>query len=368
MATSRLGYIDSLRGFAIVSVIIGHAAIISDTGGVLGKIANLGGYGVQLFFVVSAFTIFLTYSRARETEHHPVRNFFVRRLFRIVPVYWVGIVLYTAVYGLGSRGWLEGPRPWHYPFHVLLINDLNPATQSSVVPGGWSISCEVLFYLTVPLWFYLVKNRRDAFGFLAISLTVLPVAVFGIAHFWSPYLSAYDAATLERFWYRNPLNQMACFACGILLFFLVQDPRLKRYLRRTTMNLTLLGVSVALFVVSTVVHLPLPRFHHLYAIGFMGIALALSAIPWRIAVNRVTEFIGRISYSAYLMHFLVLKQLTIFVPKPLGPGAFYFLFITVAGIVLTIPLAWMSYLLIEKQATRAANRIIARSEVAAAGA
>lgn len=109
MAVKRLAYLDALRGFAILAVIFTHAAQIADVAGPLRTLSDLGGRGVQLFFVISAFTIFLTFDKAVATESAPVRNFFIRRLMRIVPVYWAGILLYTAIYGLGSRGWREGP-------------------------------------------------------------------------------------------------------------------------------------------------------------------------------------------------------------------------------------------------------------------
>jgi peptidoglycan/LPS O-acetylase OafA/YrhL len=174
---NRLEYIDALRGWAIIGVILTHAAAITEIGGKVGRYALLGGYGVQLFFVVSAFTIFLTFDRGSRVERYPVANFFTRRLMRIVPVYWMGVLLYSCFYGLASRGWHEGPELWHVPVHLLLLNLLHPATLSSVVPGGWSISCEVLFYLTVPIWFALIKNRRSALLFLAATLVLAPLTV-----------------------------------------------------------------------------------------------------------------------------------------------------------------------------------------------
>lgn len=148
MQKQRLGFVDALRGIAILLVIGAHAGVVTGLVGLAGGLANLGGYGVQLFFVVSAFTIFLTLERARARETFSIRNFFIRRLFRIVPVYWMGILLYSALYHLQSRGWTAAPFAWHFPLHILLINSLVPSAQSSVVPGGWSISCEVLFYIT----------------------------------------------------------------------------------------------------------------------------------------------------------------------------------------------------------------------------
>ena len=77
----RLDYIDALRGFAILGVFATHVATVSGIEGTpLSGIMHLGAFGVQLFFMVSGFTIFLTFFRSHGREHAPVRNFLIRRL------------------------------------------------------------------------------------------------------------------------------------------------------------------------------------------------------------------------------------------------------------------------------------------------
>jgi peptidoglycan/LPS O-acetylase OafA/YrhL len=107
-----------------------HAASLVGIEGLTARVAAFGGYGVQLFFVVSGFTIFLVYQKGLAAQKHPAANFFTRRLFRIVPIYWAGIVLYSAVYGLGSRGWQPGPELWHIPLHICCNCTLPPRVLS----------------------------------------------------------------------------------------------------------------------------------------------------------------------------------------------------------------------------------------------
>jgi peptidoglycan/LPS O-acetylase OafA/YrhL len=100
-----------------------------------------------------------------------------------------------------------------------------------------------------------------------------------------------------------------------------------------------------------------PQSQHLFALAFGVFGLALAAIPWRIIVNPYLEFLGRVSYSGYLIHFLVLKQLTLVFPGE--PGAGYFLSILGAAFVITVPLAYLSYLWIEQPAIALGKKIIA---------
>lgn len=84
--SNRYAYIDALRGIAIALVFVVHAGGRAGVDGVLNKVVSAGQYGVQLFFVISAFTIFLTLDRRKGREANLVQNFFIRRLFRILPV------------------------------------------------------------------------------------------------------------------------------------------------------------------------------------------------------------------------------------------------------------------------------------------
>jgi peptidoglycan/LPS O-acetylase OafA/YrhL len=102
-SSSRFDYIDALRGWAILAVIFAHAATMAPIQGSLRRFADNGFMGVHLFFVISAFTIFHMLSKHAEQESKPIRNFFIRRLFRIAPVYWFGIIFYIVVWGLLPR-------------------------------------------------------------------------------------------------------------------------------------------------------------------------------------------------------------------------------------------------------------------------
>lgn len=361
MTTHRLAFLDALRGFAILGVILAHAASISGVDDVVRDFTNLGGYGVQLFFVISAFTIFLTFEKAVAREAAPVRNFFIRRLMRIVPVYWLGIVLYTAVYGLGSRGWRDGPELWHYPLHLTLTNLLAPSAMSSVVPGGWSISCEVLFYMTVPLWFLLIRNLRAALAFTAICVAATPVVLKILAQFMAPAFDDLDPRLVDQYWYRSFVSQLACFGFGITLFYLVKEPKAQAVLARKGAPLALMVVAAVVFVIGFR-HPPFISFHHLYAAAFMLAGLVLSASPWPLLVNQITTFIGRISYSAYLVHFLVLELLHRFFTARLPTTGARFIVEIALGLAITLPLAYVSFRLIETPTANLARRWIGTLE------
>lgn len=359
----RLAYIDALRGWAILGVILTHAADLANVTGRARQATDAAGNGVLLFFVVSACTIFMTLTNGVVRETAPYRNFFIKRFMRLMPVYWSGMLIYTLVYGLASRGWKDGPEIWHYPMHATLTNLLHPAVMSSVVPGGWSISCEAMFYLTVPLWFCLIRSWKAAALLVVVSADLGTLWMKAAPVFLDPLIQPSGVENLTQFWYRSFPAQMGTFAFGILVFFLTRDrPAVVANLSQKRENLAALAIAAIVLVVQTFHPLPIVGRQYVFGFGFMIAALALSQIPWGPIVNRASVGMGKISYSSYLVHFLALRQLNIAIPQgEMNPLAYTALLMAL-GMPITIAAAYCGYRWIEKPTTLLAKRWIKRLE------
>jgi peptidoglycan/LPS O-acetylase OafA/YrhL len=310
LSTERIDYIDSLRGIAILLVVATHVGSFIGLTGRVGRLVDSFASGVQLFFVLSAFTIYLTYARSVDRGvKHPLKGFLIRRLTRIVPVYWMGILFYSLVYGLSSRWVLPGPSVWHYPLHLLLVNIWVPDAQSSVVPGGWSISLEVMFYLAFPFIIRLVQDFRSACTFLLITLIPLPLISDLLRYIASNVGITPHTVLVDLFWERCPLNQFACFAYGFVAYFIVKEKRC-RLLQDKRLNVLLVVTSGMIYLFAVKFKVPhIPR-AHIFAMAFCALTVALSYWKWVLFANAAFSFLGRVSYSIYLLHFLVIKQLS----------------------------------------------------------
>src|ERR1700750_1903647 len=92
----HLGQLDSLRGIAVLNVLLVHSVYWSDKRQLhphaIAEALYAGQRGVQLFFLVSAFTLFLSFEKRRR-ELRPTLNFFIRRIFRITPMFWLATIL-----------------------------------------------------------------------------------------------------------------------------------------------------------------------------------------------------------------------------------------------------------------------------------
>jgi peptidoglycan/LPS O-acetylase OafA/YrhL len=91
---ANLNYIDSLRGIAILMVVLVHTTLnVRVTNQSLNAIGLYGQMGVQLFFIASAFTLCLSLERTIYTENW-LGFFYLKRFFRIAPLYYLGIIVY----------------------------------------------------------------------------------------------------------------------------------------------------------------------------------------------------------------------------------------------------------------------------------
>lgn len=306
----KIKFVDALRGIAILGVLIVHCgqAGINDTyPRVFDNIIVNGAIGVQLFFVASAFTIFLTYGNRNNKETAPVGNFFIRRFFRIAPMYYFGIIYFLWQDGFGARYWL-GDAPnvsmWNVLSNILFIHSINPYWITSVVPGGWSIAIEACFYCLVPLLFLRIKNLNQALV-LFLSTILARMVLYSL-------LERFPLIASERLWgeylFFYPPNQFPVFACGIILYFLVRTPMREWHVEPIVVFILCIFL-LAQLLTHTVFIFPL---HIQFAMTFVVLGCVLSRKGFIVLVNPVTIYIGKISYSMYLVHFAVLHWLTQF--------------------------------------------------------
>lgn len=348
MTANRYEFVDSLRGMAILGVVVTHVGSMTLDGhpgiaALLRKVTVLGGMGVPLFYLVSAFTIMLMFTKRLGHEPAPLGSFFIRRFMRIAPVYWGGILLYTALYGFTStRGWLEGPELWHYPLHILFLNMTNPFTPSSVVPGGWSISNEMIFYVLFPALFFLVNTPRKAVIFFAASVILSPLAEL-LAHALvaSQFPSA-DAQQAKMFAYRWLPNQLSCFAAGFVFFHLFQRMKtVPASLQTTAAKAAVLSLLALLPILIVLVRKGPIQENHLWISWFLALAFAMYVYRWRLLVNGPLAWVGKVSFSCYIFHFAVIELIQRVLPT-MSPAADFVVTLALT-LPITLSLAWLSY-------------------------
>ncbi|HEY4404892.1 MAG TPA: acyltransferase [Xanthobacteraceae bacterium] len=350
--TKHLDYIDALRGYAILGVIAVHASIaVPDLEWPLRLVAEQGARGVQLFFVVSALTLMLSWQQRNDG----VLPFYVRRLFRIAPMFWLAMAFFVGMQlsGLPIRYWPPPAISWsNILATATFTHGLHPQTIDSIVPGGWSVADEMIFYLLLPLLVVTLRSWTTTI-FALLAAACLSMVMAALAHFgW--LFAGLDRATVEQFVFLSFPNQFPAFLAGILVFHLLQA--IPGPVAGGALRAGLAASAVAIFAIpfaALVLHQSLP--HTVYLLP-MVYTLPFALSTWCLAkgggvmlVNRVIRHIGKVSYSAYFWHFPVLGLVAHFglLSPGSGPAWLRFLAIFAAGVALSIGVSTITYRLVE---------------------
>ncbi len=360
----KYDYIDALRGFAILGVIIVHTSHwVNPASDILSKVAVEGARGVQLFFLASALTLFFSMGARQKQEEKPLINFFIRRFFRIAPLFYLAIVFYSIWSGMGPHYWSpNGVEWWYIPLTALFLHGWHPETINSIVPGGWSIAVEMTFYLMMPYLFLKLTNIKVTLIAIFLSLILSRILSVAVFQFFSSDYSGDQQYVLNGFSLYWFFSQLPVFLLGILLYHIIKkypdiDDRYASLILLVSLLLLFLFLS---FLKSDVFYGLLPK-HFLYGVAFLVFALALHYLSPVIMVNKVTMLIGRLSFSIYLVHFAVL-----FAMQKLFPGGFIlngdsgFVMASILILIVSICLSYVTHYMIEVPGINFGKRLINR--------
>ena len=196
--------LDVIRFLAFLAVFLHHSLPILPNGSWKVSFTMACGFGLCVFFALSAYLITTLLLRERAqagTVSLPL--FYKRRILRIWPLYFVALGYGAAVDVY--RGSFAANETW-YLAALLMVGNM-VGSRESIVIQLWSISLEEQFYLVWPSAVKFLTRRGlliAACGIVVLSNITL--AYFGLTH----------ADTWQRIWW-NTLVQMEMFAAGILL-------------------------------------------------------------------------------------------------------------------------------------------------------
>jgi len=332
--SQRLRTFDFLRGLAILGVIVVHTSqSFPSLINAIDFLAGLGRFGVQLFYFISALTMCYMWKQ-REGENNPIKNFYIRRFFRIAPLFWIAIPVYLLLNGYDKSYWApEGINALQIFLTTLFLHGFWPNSINSIVPGGWSIAIEMNFYVLFP---FLILNitRRDVYlllAFITWAIYILVVRNY-IENFLFNHYDTDSTTIVKDYLYLNFINQAPIFLLGCYLYF--------------TLNAQPKKIEVFFIGVWVTFGAGLAYFYKIEGFGFLAVYLALGIFAYVcIKLNlkfKAIEMLGKSSYAIYLVHFLVLHYLKEIIPIKSG------LLALLVGIILTTIFSYFLALIIFK--------------------
>jgi peptidoglycan/LPS O-acetylase OafA/YrhL len=312
----KYAYIDALRGLAILLVILVHVGRKIGLTDTMSYLSFKGQYGVQLFFITSALTLFFSYHQRSKTDgKNTVRFFLLRRVFRIVPAFYMAIAFYSIA------KWIQpiSTFPNHIEMDNILLNatflaGFSPGAINYIPPGGWSVAVEMTFYLLIPFLFLRIKSVSMAFTCFIFSI-LLSVLANILGNYVMLHYTGFDAFHRSWFLYFWLPNQLPIFLLGVLLYQLIKT---NRRLSKTTGVAMVVLASACIFITFYLTRIYKPGMffpEHIVVAGFSAlIVYSMSQCRLVLLNNRITRFFGKISFSMYLWHFAAL-ELTAFIVK-----------------------------------------------------
>ena len=345
----RLSSLDALRGWAILSVMMVHAGlIVAPESAWLRLPTSQGGRGVELFYIVSAFSLMNSYV-VSQTAGRPflLGEYALRRVFRIGPMWWLAILLYCWVYSRLLN--------WDVAILSVIFSHGFHHRTLYAVPGGWSIAVEAVFYCLLPIIFVLVTNIGRAVALLCVSVV--------ISYFASDWIYALliaegvprDNAIAFAYQLSFPI-QFPVFCLGVLIFHAWNEAGRPR---------GAWGIAfIALGFVTVLLASRLDRVWifdsvFTYSVGFALAVFGLVVSPNALLDNPVTRHIGKVSYSIYLLHFallVVLQNFADWFALPRTPSNIGYLIGYLMLVLLATAAATVTYYVVELPFMRWSHR------------
>lgn len=320
--------IDILRGISILLVLLHHFNIpykLHDTFlglNVLGEslstlIARNGNYGVTMFFVISGFLITQhTLKRHGELAQIKLKDFYVRRIARIIPCLVLLITMVTLLGSLGLKPFInQTPNDVSVSYALTVFSALTFWINILIIKYGWvnyalgvlwSLSVEEAFYLVFPV-LCLALGRGKGFVFFLIAV-ICYAPYFRSLHFAEEsgaylyhYFSSFDGIAIgcltALIWHKNPRNidyykkpfivLIIALLCTLYLYAPIKDV--------STWSISIFALFTA-FLIFLFDQNPLQTVHS--------------------GVAKIFIWIGQRSYEMYLFHLIILGLFKVFyLPK-----------------------------------------------------
>jgi peptidoglycan/LPS O-acetylase OafA/YrhL len=276
----RIFELDALRGIAALMVILFH---FSGPAG--GRTILVLQTGVELFFMISGFVILMTLERVRSS-----REFILSRVIRLYPAYWVCVTITSGLMIIFHFNTLSNIFSLRYLANLTMVQSW--LSQPNLDDSYWTMIIELIFYIMMYLIYVSGKIKKIEFigvvlvifslfygryfSFVYDFLNGLVFQYVGLVYFFPLFLSGI-------LYYKIKFEKKSALRFGLLVLCIIAQVSLFRKLEWRSTGISIAQYAGMLFIYNSL--------FLLYVFDRL-----------RFIVNRVTVFLGFISYPLYLIH------------------------------------------------------------------
>jgi len=332
--------IDGLRALAVISVVLYH---------VFPDLIQSGFIGVDIFFVISGFLISSIIFLGLENNTFSLGQFYLRRIRRILPSL-LTVTIVSLIFGwfilLPNELQQLGK---HIASAAVFIVNFVLAGESSYFDHPenkpmlhlWSLSVEEQFYFFWPLLLIFVWHRK--FNFLNITILI---AIISFAT--NIYLINHEQSTQAFYW---PMSRFwELMAGGILAYLDLHQLKFNNRYKNIQSLIGFLLLLLGFWLIKS--DTQFPSWWAIFPVGGTTFIISAGYQSWlnqKLLSNKLMVWIGLISYPLYLWHFPILYFGSLYILSfEKLPFDYHTKTIQIINIIVSIILAYLTYVLIEK--------------------
>lgn len=333
----RIRELDALRGIAALAVVLFHFTImLGRTQSELGL--NIGCMGVDMFFIISGFVIFMTIQRVEDWQS------FVRGRFnRLYPTYWACVTIVAILMLLKNQSIHVSKESYELTNNLIIKYLANMTMFQYFIKIGdldgsyWTLAIELVFYISILV---LIVTKTVKYT-ESVGLSLLAFC------FACSFTVVSDNYLVHKIIVLYPLvKYFPLFYAGILLYKMKTEGH---QLKRMALFCTTFIVQCTLFTKfyhnnqAITIAEYVPTLMVIYALFLLYLFDKLSFV-----INPVTQWLGKISYSLYAIHQYV--GASIIIPLLMKFTGFPFWLAAISALALVLILASLINQFIEKPA------------------
>ena len=364
MGATEIKSLTGIRGLAAVYVIIFHWYGVLfhkkplPVNEYLAVFIGHGHLSVDLFFVLSGFLLSLTSAGrfSNQLFFNDYRSFMYKRFSRIFPLYIVATLLYYFLFNQGEYRSLL--------VNLTLLQGVFSFENNSMIPPGWSLTNEWVIYFFFPAAFYLLwKIRNKAWVLVLVTIVIfIPICIF--RNNFLNWGNSYSLRKIHGFYpvilfTRGPagfLRTIAAYLLGIFAYLNFQ--KIKE--RAVFLKYIAICAFALLFFKQTDI---------LIILCMPFVMVYITAGNWlnRFLSGKVVYFLGLISYSLYVNHFLFIDTFDK-ISKKWGLNPHNYLVVSFCYVAIgTLAFSTITYYTIEKPALKYLKKFGERFKAVDAG-
>jgi peptidoglycan/LPS O-acetylase OafA/YrhL len=354
----RFPLVDAMRALAALLVVGVHAQQLTAARGGLATVVRHFDLGVVLFFAITGFLLYRPYlsAAAGRAPLMPARTFYVRRILRVVPAYWVALTLLAIWPGIALAG--------YGVVNQLFLQVYRTDWARTGIGPAWTICVELTFYLLLPVLAAVTRRawggrpeaqRRRCDLALLAGLFFVSVAyreIIDLTGVWNPVVNDILPGTVGWFAVGMALAVVSVAEAG-------WPVRLRSWVARhgaLTWLAAVVVYAVSLLSAETIHGGPVVFVLFAACAGLLLAPAVLGAVDTRIGRAlrwSPAVWLGLVSYGIYLYHF----DLMIVIHQRIGlTGASGIVVLSLLGAVAATVCAAASYYVVERPFLRLKRR------------